>query len=385
MDDTTEITISKATRGESLIEQLRSDILSIRTHAQHQNSTRVFNSQKRALRSLSEVGELLVEKFPYDVPEDGKFSYLPRLLGRSKVTFSIVRPAKRNSKDKDQILGNVTVLADGYAAPITAGNFVDLAVRNFYTGLTVKDFKKRLGVTASLTMAEDSVVAYDIASTVNRITGEDGVIKKSFGNFLKRVDEGLGISTTEESEDGSSNSSSNSNANTVLTSMPIMGSFNEGFYDPLTAKPRRIPLEIVQFDRLFGTARLSYESGFSSNTASANATLLSVLQPDARNPPLLTFDIPGLVAMNHPDLNLNGGSSEFFCLTDKNMMPGRTKLLNGKYAPFGYVLEGLDLMKDLQAGDIIAATYVNESGMMNLKKIRGTTFANAMNSEENDR
>lgn len=376
MDDTTDITISKATRGESLIENLRSDILSIRTHAQQKDPTKIFNAQKKALRSLSEVGELLVEKFPYDVPEDGKFSYLPRLLGRSKVTLSIVRPGKRRG-DKDEVLGNVTILADGYAAPITAGNFVDLAVRNFYTGLTVKELKKRLGVTASLTMAEDSVVAYDIASTVDRITGEDGVIKKSFDTFLK------GISSSEESEDGSS-SNSNANSNTVLTSMPVMGSFNEGFYDPLTAKPRRIPLEIVQFDRLFGTAKLSYESGFSSNTASANATLLSVLKPGVRNPPLLTFDIPGLVAMNHPDLNLNGGSSEFFCLTEKNMMPGRTTLLNGQYAPFGYVLEGLDLMKDLQAGDIIAATYVDESGMMNLKKIRGTTFADAMNSEEND-
>ena len=66
-------------------------------------------------------------------------------------------------------------------------------------------------------------------------------------------------------------------------------------------------------------------------------------------------------------------------------MACRTKLLNRKYAPFGYVLEGLDLIKVLQAGDmIVAPTYVNESGMMNLKKIRGTTFANAMNSEEND-
>ena len=50
------------------------------------------------------------------------------------------------------------------------------------------------------------------------------------------------------------------------------------------------------------------------------------------------------------------------------MMPFRTKLLNGKYAPFGYFLEGLDLIKVLQAGDLIVApTYVNESGTMNLK------------------
>ena len=111
-----------------------------------------------------------MDRFPFDVPEDDEFSYLPRLLGRAKVTFTISRPKskkKGNGSEEGRILGNVTVLADGYAAPITAGNFVDLAGRNFYTGLPVKVLKKRFGVTPSLTsMAEGSVVAYDNSSTV---------------------------------------------------------------------------------------------------------------------------------------------------------------------------------------------------------------------------
>lgn len=367
MDDSTVISITKATKGENLVESLRNEIATIETLAQARDLEGIFSSQKRALRILAEIGELLVEKFPYDVPKDGKFGYLPRLLGRTKVTFTIVRPTGKRRMAKDEVLGNVTILADGFAAPITAGNFVDLSIRNFYTGLPVKVLKKRLGVKASLTMAEDSLVAYDIASTVDKIAGEDSVIKKSFGSLI----EGLGINA-EESDD---------NQNTVLTSMPILGSFNEGFYDPLTAKPRRIPLEIVQYDTRLRTAKLSYESGFTSNTASANSTLLSVLTPDARSPPLLTFDIPGLVALNHPDLNLNGGSSEFFSLTEKDLVAQRSSLLNGQYAPFGYVLEGFDLMKNLQAGDLISATYVDEWGQMNLKKIRGTSFADALNSD----
>jgi cyclophilin family peptidyl-prolyl cis-trans isomerase len=385
MNDTTDMAITKALKGEGLIEKLRTEIVSIRVAALRQDADGVYEAKKKALRALSELGELLVEKFPYDVPKEGKFSYLPRLLGRAKVTFTIVRPGNRKA-DKDVLLGNVTVLADGYAAPVTAGNFVDLAARNFYNGLPVKDLSKRLGVTASLTMAEDSLVAYDIASTVDKIAGEDGVIKKSLDRFLKKVDEGLGIELEDVSKADNTNVSSNSNTdnNTVLTSMPVAGSFNEGFYDPLTAQPRRIPLEIVQFDRLLGTAKLSYESGFSTNAATTNSGLGSLLESNARSPPLLTFDIPGLVAMNHPDLNLNGGSSEFFCLTKKDLVPERTTLLNGKYAPFGYVIEGLDLMMDLQAGDIISATSVDESGMMNLMKIRGTSFADAMNSDENN-
>jgi len=41
-------------------------------------------------------------------------------------------------------------------------------------------------------------------------------------------------------------------------------------------------------------------------------------------------------------------------------------------------------MNDLQAGDVISATYVNEWGKLNLKKIRGTSFANAMSSSSDD-
>jgi len=409
-DDSTDMTISKQIQGEGRIEMLRAEIENIMMAANRRDEGGVYTFQKRALRALSEVGEFLVDRFPFDVPEDGKFSYLPRLLGRAKVTFTILRPKskkKGNGSEEGRILGNVTVLADGYAAPITAGNFVDLAGRNFYTGLPVKVLKKRLGVSPSLTsMAEDSVVAYDIASTVDKLTNEYGVVQKKFGRFKKKIEE--------SNENAGANAGSNENANagsddsgvgTILTPMPIMGAFNEGFYDPLTAKPRRVPLEIVQYDRLTFTAKLSYESGFSSSSSSSSSgssssagsgsgsgsgssdsiTSSSIPSaPKTKNPPLLTYDIPGLVGMNHPDKNLNGGSSEFFCLRKSDMTSGRTSLLDGQYAPFGYVMEGLDIMDNLQGGDVISATYVNEWGQMNLKKIRGTSFADAMNKDEWD-
>lgn len=207
-------------------------------------------------------------------------------------------------------------------------------------------------------------VAYDIASTVDKIT-----------KVLK-------------SKDAVDDDAKESNDGTIPTNLAVLGSFNEGFYDPLTAKPRRIPLEVVQFDRVTGTAKLSYESGFSTNKERTNSTsLLSVLStpsPVVRSPPLLSFSIPGLVAFNHPDLNLNGGSSEFFCLQDKDLVGDRTKLLDGKYAPFGYVLDGLDIMKSLKGGDVISSTYVDEEGYLNFKKIRGSSFANAMSNDDDE-
>ena len=317
-DDSTALSIEKATRGEYLLENLREEISSLLRATQFRDLKEALVRQKSTLMSLAEVGELLVDSFPYEVPVDGKFSFLPRLLGRAKVTFLITRPARVGGKDV--VLGNVTILADGFAAPITAGNFVDLSARGFYTGLPVKAMKKRLGAKPTLTMDEDNIVAYDIASTVDKLAGEDSIVQKAFDNVVKKT-------ATESEEDAAPGS--------ILTTMPIMGSFNEGFYDPLTAKPRRIPLEIVQYDRTFGRAKLSYESGFSSSVIEPlPSAIMNVISPVVKRatatPTLLTFDIPGLVAMNHPDKNLNGGSSEFFSLTEKDLKPERASLLNGK-------------------------------------------------------
>lgn len=136
-DDTTELQIAKAERGERLIESLRTEIVALIETTKAKNLTATKPKQKDALLSLADIGELLVPSFPFDVPNEGKFSYLPRLLGRCRVTFSFKRG--------DKPLGNVTIIADGFAAPITAGNFVDLSARQFYTGLPIKQVQKKLG------------------------------------------------------------------------------------------------------------------------------------------------------------------------------------------------------------------------------------------------
>ena len=152
---------------EVFIEEFRTTIVALCNATQAQNSTAASIAKTDAAVALSEVGELLVEKYPYDVPKEGKFSYLPRLLGRTRITFVIKRPNKQTKTtatnqsgnnnnaladlidanvDNGKIVGNVTIIADGFAAPITAGNFVDLCSRGFYTGLPVKLMKKRLGL-----------------------------------------------------------------------------------------------------------------------------------------------------------------------------------------------------------------------------------------------
>jgi hypothetical protein len=41
-------------------------------------------------------------------------------------------------------------------------------------------------------------------------------------------------------------------------------------------------------------------------------------------------------------------------------------------------------MNNLQANDMVSATYVDEWGKLNLKRIRGTSFADAISQSEED-
>lgn len=262
--------------------------------------------------------EFLVRSFPYDVPTEGQFSYLPRLLGRAKVTFEVRR--------RKSILGNFTIIADGFAAPITAGNFVDLSIRNFYTGLPIKLSRKKVGS----------------------------------GNDFE------------------------------VASIPILGSFQEGFYDPLTAKLRRIPLEIIRLDSGKGAPKLSYAEDTVRRVAGGKIwdfsdfsdTPASISSENGKS--LLSFDIPGLVALNHPDKNLNGGSSEFFSLQLESLPDNKRPLLDGEYAPFGYIVDGYDLFLSLLPGDIIEETYVDDLGQLNLVKLRQSSFSEVVMSGENN-
>jgi hypothetical protein len=94
-EDETVLQIGKAERGERLVESFRQVLVRLCESCAVSASVDACEAQqKEALLALSQVGELLVATFPYDVPTEGKYSYLPRLLGRAKVTFTIQRDSK---------------------------------------------------------------------------------------------------------------------------------------------------------------------------------------------------------------------------------------------------------------------------------------------------
>ncbi|GMI32878.1 hypothetical protein TrRE_jg13335, partial [Triparma retinervis] len=166
-NDSTMVTILKSTRGESLLSDLRSQIFLLIAEVDSQDEAAVENRIRSCLFLLGEIGELLNNKFPWadDIPTEGTET-LPRLCGRAKVTFAIQRPANTKLPLLSALLpattmtplGNITIVADGFTAPLTAGNFVDLARRGFYTGIPVREKPKRVG---DIGMNSPAVVAFN--------------------------------------------------------------------------------------------------------------------------------------------------------------------------------------------------------------------------------
>jgi peptidylprolyl isomerase len=107
-------------QAEALIAELKSGVNELQEVVKTKDKEQVREQRDALLSLVGKLEELMVKEFPFEVPD--KYSNLPQLKGRATVEV------KTNK-------GNLTVVADGYSAPVTAGNFVDLVQRGFYNGL----------------------------------------------------------------------------------------------------------------------------------------------------------------------------------------------------------------------------------------------------------
>ena len=73
--------------------------------------------------------------FPFDIP--APYDTLPALKGRAEVEMTF-KLAEGRASNPNQKRGSLTVVLDGYNAPVSAGNFVDLVQRKFYDGMEVQ-------------------------------------------------------------------------------------------------------------------------------------------------------------------------------------------------------------------------------------------------------
>jgi peptidylprolyl isomerase len=250
----------RQTQAQSILDELKTNVSSIRETVETQNKAQVAAKRDQMLNLVGDLEQLMVKDFPFSVPEE--YNNLPQLKGRATIAITTNK-------------GDMTVVVDGYSAPITAGNFVDLVQRGFYDDL-------------EFTRGEESY-------------------------YLQTGDP---------------------------------KGKEEGFIDPKTQKYRSIPLEVLvkgDPEPLYGVTLEELGRYFDE--------------------PALPFSSFGALALARPEDNLNGGSSQFFFfLFEPELTPAGRNLLDGRYAVFGYVTEGKDILDELKAGDKIISAKVVKGG-----------------------
>ncbi|BAZ31225.1 peptidyl-prolyl cis-trans isomerase cyclophilin type peptidyl-prolyl cis-trans isomerase [Cylindrospermum sp. NIES-4074] len=250
-------------QAETWLTELKSGVNSLQELVKVKDKEQILEGRAKLLDLVTLVEESMVTGFPFEVPAE--YSNLPQLKGHATIDF------KTNK-------GNLSIVVDGYSAPVTAGNFVDLVQRGFYNGL-------------EFTRSEESY-------------------------FLQTGDPpGKEV----------------------------------GFIDPTTGKYRAIPLEILAVGDKEPTYGITLEEA---------GRYLDM--------PVLPFSSFGAVVMARPESEANGGSSQFFFfLFEPELTPAGRNLLDGRYAVFGYLTEGREVLDQLKAGDKIESATVVQ-GIENL-------------------
>ncbi|MFN9695151.1 MAG: peptidylprolyl isomerase, partial [Synechococcaceae cyanobacterium] len=105
---------------EALLDDLSGQLKQLSAAAEAQQREEFLSARRAALSAIGTAETMLVGPFPFPIPDT--YANLPRLLGRAKALLHTTK-------------GDLTVVVDGYNAPLTAGAFVDLVQRGFYDGL----------------------------------------------------------------------------------------------------------------------------------------------------------------------------------------------------------------------------------------------------------
>ncbi|CAL8467454.1 g6992 [Coccomyxa elongata] len=221
--------------------------------------------QQEALGYVGQIEEAMVKGFPYEVP--AQYANLPQLKGRATVDMKIKLKEVRQDGVEG---GNLKIVVDGFNAPVTGGDFIDLVHRGFYNNMEIQ-------------RADGFIVQ----------TGDPG---------------------------------------------PPDNGFREGDH------VRRIPFEVM----VKGDKAPFYEE-----------TLEDAGRYNAE--PVLPFNAYGTMALARGEFEPNSGSSQvFWLLKESELTPSGANLLDGRYAVFGYVVEGQDLLTQLQVGDLITEAKVTD-------------------------
>ncbi|KAJ4729197.1 peptidyl-prolyl cis-trans isomerase, chloroplastic [Melia azedarach] len=122
---------SKKDHGLEMLEKLEAGMDELQKIVEDRNRDAVSPKQKELLNYVGSVEEDMVDGFPYEVPEE--YQSMPQLKGRATVDMKV---KVKDNPNLDECVFRIVL--DGYNAPVTAGNFVDLVERHFYDGMEIQ-------------------------------------------------------------------------------------------------------------------------------------------------------------------------------------------------------------------------------------------------------
>ncbi|WOL10960.1 hypothetical protein Cni_G19720 [Canna indica] len=121
----------KKEHGKELVGKLADGMQELLRTVEERNRDAVLPKQKELLQYVGSIEEDMVDGFPYEVPEE--YRNMPLLKGRAAVDMKV--KVKDNPNIQDCVF---RIVLDGYNAPVTAGNFIDLVERHFYDGMEIQ-------------------------------------------------------------------------------------------------------------------------------------------------------------------------------------------------------------------------------------------------------
>ena len=317
-----------------------------------------------AMRVLVALGNLVVPAFPYQVSKAVYCEGLPRLLGRATIEVVVARsrpPSAGGAPDLSLLDGPPPLgfvwMVDGYAAPVTAGNFVDLVQRGFYNGLPWAGNRRRsaaagggMGGNASSTAAAAGSAATGSAAAAPPPSATAGGARARTRLPPRRRRRPL-VGAPAAGGGGGGGGGAHRQPEDV-------GSSSTGFVDPRTGQYRSIPREILPAG--------ATEPVYRSATARSAAGFVGERRAKPAPPlgrPALPFRAVGSLGMLHSPADADDGASAFFVAT-RALADGSeaAAAFDGAYTLFGFVLDGVDDLALLREGDVIQSMRVLNGG-----------------------
>lgn len=100
---------------------------------------KAYAQQIELSKQLNTLEELMVPA-GYETPVPEEYSDLPQLKGRATVEFTLKKPdgLPFDVEGTNYDIAKMKMIIDGYAAPVTGGNFIDLVNKGFYTNMSIQ-------------------------------------------------------------------------------------------------------------------------------------------------------------------------------------------------------------------------------------------------------